>query len=255
MRRVTVTIPSFAGAELGEGVEDPASRVVLPAGEAHHVRDVLRLKQGDPLWIADGRGRLWYGIVASVSATSVSVALSGRSEDAAPPAPVTIAVALIKKGFDEIVRKAVEVGISELVPLVTVRTVKGLTGKDERWCRIAEQAQKQAGRAHALRIRSVVPLADYVAGKQRAGLFIADVEAVEPLSVAARGAVPPFEIAIGPEGGLTADERRFMIAAGFKPVSLGDAVLRTETAAIAAGVLLGEVVRTRAFDGTYSVNP
>jgi 16S rRNA (uracil1498-N3)-methyltransferase len=180
----------------------------------------------------------------------VVVTVTGRYEEAAPPAPVTLAVGLTKKGFDDLIRQAVELGVERVVPLLTARTVKGLGSKHDRWRRIACEAAKPSGRAHAIHISEVTLLREYAAGTRSGAGFVGELEAPASLLEASVACRPPYSVVIGPEGGLTPEEGGWLREAGFRAVTLGPGVLRTETAAVAAGAILCAAARqvTRALD-------
>ncbi len=235
MRRVRVHIPEAA----------PGPRIALPAGEAHHVRDVLRLGEGCGLEIIDGGGRRREGVIVAASGDRVEVELAAGAEDAPAPAPVTVAAALVKKGLDDAVRRLVEIGAARFVPLVTARTVKGLAPKAERWARIAAEAQKQCGRSRQLEITPCRRLAELLSAPPPGVRFVADGAARSLLAASAGGEAPPYEILIGPEGGFTEEERGAMLAAGCRPASLGAYTLRTETAVVVAAAVLVQAAGRR----------
>jgi 16S rRNA (uracil1498-N3)-methyltransferase len=245
MRRIVLSMPDPAPAG-GPGPHAAGTVVRLPRREARHAREVLRLQEGQVILLADGRGRLWEGKVGQLTATAVTAILTGRAEEAPPPLPVTLAVAMTKKGFDDLIRQAVELGVTRLIPLRTSRTVKGLAPKPERWGRIAAEAAKQSGRAYTLEVSGPVALPAYGTGSRTGGVFVADPGARESLLAAVREAAPPYEIAIGPEGGLAPEETDALARSGFRPVSLSNGTLRTETAAVAAAAVLGEAARRAA---------
>jgi len=228
VRRVRVHIPGAAA----------GSRIMLPAGEAHHVRDVLRLGEGAILEVIDGEGRRRGAVIVAAAGGRVEVAVAADSEETCAPAPVTVAAALVKKGLDDAVRGIVEIGAARFVPLVTARTVKGLEPRTERWTRIAAEAQKQCGRSRRLEIMPCRSFEDFLAAVPPGTRFVADVAAPGLLATRAAGAPPPYEILIGPEGGFTGEELSAMAAAGCRPASLGAYTLRTETAVVVAAAVL-----------------
>jgi len=210
------------------------------------VRDVLRLGVGEVVEVTDGGGSFREAVITAVEAKTVTVTLTGRLRIPPSPAPVTLAVALTKKGLDDVVRKAVEIGVERVIPLRTERTLSNLKAKRERWERIAAEAAKQAGRGYRLGIEEVLEFPLYLRAPASGVVrFVADPDASVPLFSEARNLSPPFEIAVGPEGGFSREELGRLGEAGFRPVSLGDGILRTETAAVAAAVILAEAARLR----------
>lgn len=248
MRRLIFKVPEIR----------PGEVVTLPADEAHHARDVLRLKTGADVLLSDGGGALWRGTLAMVSGQAVTVQLAEAAEPVDMPMPVTAAVALVKKGFDTMVRQATELGIQTLVPLITARTVKGLAPKHKRWEAISRAAEKQAGRGSPLTVPDAMPLSELLASpefmtpqdglnpspvKGTQGLFFGDPGASCTLLEAALAASPPFVVAIGPEGGFSQQEKEKLLQSGFRPVDLGPYVLRTDTAFVKACSVLIDVIQ------------
>ncbi|MBP7749202.1 MAG: 16S rRNA (uracil(1498)-N(3))-methyltransferase [Planctomycetes bacterium] len=235
MRRVRVHVPGSAW----------GARITLPAREAHHVRDVLRLREGALVEIIDGEGRRRRGVIAAVAAGRVEVALAEGFEEAPAPAPITVAAALVKKGLDDAIRGLVEIGVARFVPLITARTVKGLEPRTERWERIAAEAGKQSGRARRLEIVPCRLLEEFVTDAPGGTRFVADTGAGDPLGASAAAAAPPYEVIVGPEGGFTEEEHAAMLAAGCRPAGLGAYTLRTETAIAAAAAVLVQAWETK----------
>ncbi len=191
--------------------------------DLHHLRRVLRLRDGDDLTVADGAGawrRCTFGDTLQVVGDIVEVPV-------AEP-PLALAVALTKGAKPElVVQKATELGIDRIVLFVSERSIPRWddrrTAKQlERLRRVAREASMQCRR---VRIPSVEGLLDVTETRALPGASIADM-----------GASPyagQQTILVGPEGGWTDDERE-----GLPAVGLGPHVLRAETAAIAAATLM-----------------
>lgn len=211
----------------------------LDEREAHYLGHVLRLAKGDELVAFNGRGAERR---ASVSALQRRGALLSLGESATPlpesPLELTLLQALPKSdAMDLIVQKATELGVRTLVPIHTEFSVVKLDAeRSERrldhWRKIAQSACEQCGRHVPPRIEAPAALADALAS------LLAPVRlALDP---AAATALPQWQsprdavaIAIGPEGGFSANDWRRLDRAGFARASLGPRVLRAETAAIA----------------------
>lgn len=205
-------------------VEDVA-HPVLTDEDHHHLAKALRLRPGDPLTVADGRGA-WRSCRFGDGLDP-----AGEIEHVPAPAPaLTIAFALVKGERPElIVQKATELGMDRIVPFVAARSVvrpdaERVDRQVERWRRVAREAAMQSRRAWLPEVAAPVP---FTALATLAGVCRAD-----------RGGVPPSlahpTIVIGPEGGWTDEE----VAAIPMGVGLGPQVLRAETASIAAATLL-----------------
>lgn len=222
----------------------PAAGAELALGEsaARHVRSVLRLKAGAPLVVFDGRGTACEAELLHATRAGVRVKV-GRALEAAVEAPLEVVLALgVSRGerMDLAVQKAVELGTTGIVPLLTERAVVRLDEDRARrrhahWQAIAVAACEQCGRNRLPTLHAPVALADYCAQPDDASLrLLLAPEATVALrdSVARIGRT--VALAAGPESGFTAAEEANLAGAGFIPVRLGARVLRTETAALAA---------------------
>lgn len=204
-----------------DSIDDP----VLGDVDAHHLLRVLRIKSKDVVTVSDGGGRWRTCVVngdAKIEATS-EVAI-----EAAPRWPLTVAFSVVKGDRPEwTVQKLTEIGIDEIVILApTTRSVvrwdAGRANKNlEKLRLVAREAAMQSRRVWLPNISDVMALG------QLRDTFIADPTG-DVLNESHR------KIAIGPEGGFTQEE----ISAGIGVVSLGDTILRAETAAVSAAVLM-----------------
>src|SRR5262245_667946 len=130
--------------------------VTLTADEARHLRDVLRLKSGDEVYVFDGRGREFRCSVTSTKRDSAELRIEAEIEPAKPESQLqlNLCVALLKgEKFDLVVQKATELGVTTVTPLITrhadihLRDQSDATKRVARWQRIALEAAKQSGRA------------------------------------------------------------------------------------------------------------
>ncbi|MEN6627617.1 MAG: RsmE family RNA methyltransferase [Candidatus Sumerlaeia bacterium] len=228
-------------------VGDGVPRVVeLSAEESHHLLRVLRLKPGAPVDIFDAAGTHFAAIVDEPAGDKARVELLSRLEpERRLGPPVNIAVAIVKRrGMDLLIEKLSELGVDSLQPLLSDRSValpdiKANSQPPERWDRLAIAAAKQSGRNQPLSILPPEPVLEWLRRtRPPAHTVFADVDPkARPLGqwlIERVGAPLPRWVAIGPEGGWTPRERDAFAQAGFLPVRMGDLVLRTETAAIAA---------------------
>jgi 16S rRNA (uracil1498-N3)-methyltransferase len=199
----------------------------LTEADERHLRRVLRLRPGDTVTAADGRGR-WrpcrLGARADLDPT-------GEVADEAPPdPPVTVAFALVKGQKPElVVQKLTELGVDRIVAFVAERSVVRWSPDKaqrhhERFRAIAREAAMQCRRA---RLPEVAPVADFATVAALPGAALADAEGEPPTL-----ALPT--VLVGPEGGWSGTER----TAGLPSVRLGAHTLRSETAAITAGAVL-----------------
>ncbi|RTZ60126.1 MAG: 16S rRNA methyltransferase [Gammaproteobacteria bacterium] len=140
--------------------------------------------------------------------------------------------------FDEIVQKATEVGVSQIVPVISKRSFQKLSvieEKLERWNRIARESLKQCGRHHMPQILSPVRLEEINPEEGFLNLFAFEREGKNNLFEVLKFEKPPkgANIVVGPEGGFSKEEAQNLINKGFLPVSLGNFILRAETASVA----------------------
>ncbi len=221
------------------------STAVLPHDQAHHLRHVLRLQNGDPVEIFDGEGTGYSGKVRhSGDETLVEDLTRLRAPEEHQPSLV-LAQALIKADkFEWVLQKGTELGVSEFIPLETqfcdVRIPESrIAGRMERWRRIVREASRQSCRFSVPEIRRPTSLANLLSLEDLSrlkGLFL-----YENAPGSWDGSIPPaggYVLCIGPEGGWHSTEADAAAKAGFDSFNLGPRILRAETAALAAVTLL-----------------
>jgi 16S rRNA (uracil1498-N3)-methyltransferase len=196
--------------------------------DAQRMERVLRLRPGDEVEVADGEGRIWTARVVGGGEVEL---LEARAEPRPAPALV-VRLALTGPRSDTAIEKLVELGVEEISPLETA-AVKG-EARTTRWQRIAEAAACQAKRPRIPSIGAAVSLADALTP---GAILLSHEEPDGSLDDAIGRAARPIVLLIGPEAGFLPAEHAAARAAGVPIATLGDLVLRTETAAIAAAVL------------------
>jgi 16S rRNA (uracil1498-N3)-methyltransferase len=211
----------------------------LAEDSAHHAVHVLRLREGDDITLFSGRGGEYRSRIASIQRLRIAVdVLEHRAIERESPLRVTL-VQGVSAGerMDSTVRKAVELGVAELQPVLAARSVarpKGERAENRRahWQKVVIAACEQCGRNRIPEVHPLLAVADYRATGEAAKVLLSPL-AETPLSkIPLEGS--SFILAAGPEAGFTAQEEAAFAAAGFVPASLGPRVLRTETAALAA---------------------
>ena len=207
---------------------------------AHHLRDVLRIKQGEKLSLLDGAGHRKEAVVAEVSRHTVRVATCGNVETVARAWPdITLFQCVIKNAsMDWVVEKAAELGVATLVPVVAQRSVvkhdEGAVNK--RWQRIADSALEQCGNVWRM---DIAPVCGFPSALQLArgivptfvGALSADAKPIRD-ALAFAGASERMGWFVGPEGDFSEEELFSLCSSGAIPVTLGKNVLRSETAAV-----------------------
>ncbi|HUT31854.1 MAG TPA: RsmE family RNA methyltransferase [Planctomycetota bacterium] len=220
------------------------NHVWLEGEEAHHALRVLRLAAGDEVALFDGSGVECLAVVERIERHRPKLVVRHRERVNRDPAlAVTLACAIVKaKAMDELVEACAELGLRELVPVETRRSVPKLERKEEahvaRWRRTAIEASKQCRRTTLTRIAAPRPLPALLekAPQWDLRLVFSPEDDALPLVRVLRACERPRSVIylIGPEGGFEEGELRAAAGAGFEAVRLGRSTLRTETAAAAA---------------------
>ena len=224
--------------------EFSADRAALTGEHADHLVRVLRARVGQEFEIAAGSS-LRLGKIASVDRGRVEFEL-GEAVSSQALTKISLALSIFK--FDRMewaIEKCTELGVARIIPVIARRTDVHLAAASakrvERWQRIALQASEQSRRSVPPEIAPPVNLAEMI-GERQSGLRIVLSESEDRalLRDAVKSGVPPGGVllAIGPEGGWAEDELQSFRKAGWPSASLGNTILRAETAAIAATVVV-----------------
>lgn len=219
----------------------PGARVTLPEHSAHHAREVLRLRSGNPVRVFDGAGQEFEATLDVVRRGEVSVRLGGLVA-ARPESPLQLVLALSPLKGDRmelVIQKATELGVSAIRPVITARTdaaarpaLKG--SRQDRWDKVACGAAEQCGRAVVPDVALACTLAQFLSEPQEGALrLLFDETPGQPALSTLERPTGPVLALVGPAGGWEPHEVERLQAAGFRRVSLGPRILRAETAAIA----------------------
>lgn len=222
----------YVGADLS-----PHSRLVLPEDTAHHAARVLRLREGELALLFDGRGGEYEARLSMPGRGQVVAEIGERREvERESPLAVTLVQAVSSgEKMDFTIQKAVELGVAAIQPVLTVKSVVRLSAEREEkklahWKRVAIAACEQCGRNRIPDIGAPMPLERYRAPAESSKILLSPSGAAK-LAALARN---PVTLAVGPEAGFSDEEAELLQRAGFVPARLGQRVLRTETAALAA---------------------
>jgi len=219
---------------------------------------VLRMKEGDKLLVSDGEGGAWETSIRNVSRSGIElIKLSENPAREEEKTRVTLYQGLPKGAkMDEIIRKATELGVYKIVPVGTGRSLPGSVNmaatKLERWRRIAKEASKQSMRIRVPDVSGLSGFEEAASGLIGAGfdLVLVPYELEEGLTLKQAlkefsasksvNAGKPSSVAvfIGPEGGFEQAEVERLVSAGAVSVTMGDTILRTETAGPAAVAMI-----------------
>jgi 16S rRNA (uracil1498-N3)-methyltransferase len=221
------------------------AQVTLAGPEGRHAAVVRRLRAGERADLSDGAGTLATGVVASVAPDSVTVSLRSVHPVPAPAPRITVVQALAKGDRGELaVEMMTEVGVDGLVAWAAARSVtrwEGARGERSlgKWRAAAREAAKQSRRAWLPSVTGPATLADVAAlASSAACAVVLAADAAIALSRLALPAAGEVVLVVGPEGGISPDERSALTAAGAVEARLGPTVLRTSTAGTAATAVL-----------------
>lgn len=217
----------------------------LSAEESHHAVHVLRLRSGDSAAVFDGRGTEARVRLTSADPERVGFETLSTAKTPRPACRIRFGQALIKPaGMELLLQKLTELGVSEIWPIASERSVTKPEGEkriSSRWQAIALSACKQSGQNWLPRIPEAAPLDSFLAAADPAPPIARIIGSLQPearplstLVAEAKksGTVSAVDILIGPEGDFSPAEIGRARAAGFRPASLGPLVLRSETASI-----------------------
>lgn len=238
-------------------VEPPVegARVILGGPEAHHLIHVMRARPGRRVVLFDGSGAEFPSQVETIMGRDrVELAVLAREEvDRELPFGLTLGVALPKGDRRRwLVEKAVELGVRTLVPLITGRSATQPAANPlRRFRRHVIEASKQCGRNRLMEIAVPTRWPDFVANGEDSGCRLLAHPASRTPDACPLPAGPLPEaalsgdvhLAVGPEGGFTAEEYALAVSGGWQPVDLGPRILRTETAAVFLAVLVASRIR------------
>ena len=212
--------------------------------EARHMIRVLRMGPADRFVLMDGKGGRFLASIESATRQEVRVVLE-KPLPKPPPSPVTIALcqALLKSGpMDHLIQKTSELGVDHILPFTSLRTItmlkrERLTNRMRHWREIAKSSAKQSGRVVPAQIDFPSTLGELTAKwKKEKGIkaILWEGEGTTDLKGLLRGSsrAGKFIGMVGPEGGFAGEEIELAADAGFIPVTLGNRILRSETAAM-----------------------
>lgn len=221
---------------------------ILEGPEAHHLVRVLRRKSGDEIQLFDGRGNRYHAVLGRIDDQIPRV--EGRITGQVAGKSNKIILALyqgLPRGskFDYVIEKATELGVDEIIPFLSEKSVVRLKDFDQspklaRWERVAEAASKQCDRSSVPRLEPARPLKelkwDRIGGSLLVLTQTPGARSLKSLrdTVLKLGLPGRFNLVVGPESGFSKFEMERLVQAGGIPISLGELTLRTETAGLAA---------------------
>ena len=248
------------------------NRISITDEKAHHLTSVLRCRKGDELIVLDGKGNCFRTTILKADRREIIADVIKRFPcDTESHINITLVQGILKgEKMDIIIQKTTELGVNEIIPVVTERSQLRETRKVTRWRKIAEEGSRQSGRSVVPVIREPVEFKKYFAThdpkyKFQGFIFFEEdgmklSEAVEILKQRSHSTLPSplpsregklpsplvgegkgeggLFVLIGPEGGFTKKEIDLATERGLHVISLGKRILRAETAAISAVTLV-----------------
>lgn len=215
-----------------------AETLTLPESDSGHATRVLRLKEGDTIYVVDGRGMRYECVITSAHHKHTTVEIVGAEKIPNHwPCRITVAIAP-PKSIDRLewfAEKAVEIGIDRIVLVRCARSERKDVRRD-RIEKILVSAMKQSLKGVLPELTEMTPISEFLNEKSDGQLFMGycDSETERLLFVDACRPQQDVTILIGPEGDFTPDEVETALAKGYRPVTFGQSRLRTETAALFA---------------------
>tara|TARA_Y100001936_G_C16068297_1_gene668779 strand:+ start:1678 stop:2445 length:768 start_codon:yes stop_codon:yes gene_type:complete len=227
--------------------------IELPIRPAHHAINVLRLEKGNQIILFNGKGGEFLALIKNINKNSIFVLIEEfRDIERESPLQITLVQSICSNmKMDLIIRKAVELGVNSIQPVVTKRCLVKLSGRRElkrilRWQQIIISACEQCGRNCVPQILSPVAISNWLVrqkslekelnnGSSGKLYFILSPKATMRLhDFSKKILATELTLLVGPEGGFTSDEYTTAVNTGFSSLRLGDRILRTESAALSA---------------------
>lgn len=229
--------------------------VTIEGEDVNHIKNVLRLTVGDSITVSDGSSRDYECVIASISDVVTADIVDIHDCNAELPVKLRLFQGVPKADkFELIIQKSVELGAAEIIPVMMERTVVKLDDKKqdkklERYRKIAEAAAKQSRRGIIPEVSSYISFKNAVKTLTEADdkvkrLILVPYESAEGMDyarniIASAGEYDEIDIFIGPEGGFADSEIELAKQSGASIISLGNRILRTETAGLAILSILG----------------
>ncbi len=221
------------------------NEIRIEGSDVNHIKNVLRMKKGERVKVSDGNNMSYIcRIIDFAGKEQVVLDIEETMEvDTELPSKIYLFQGLPKSDKMElIIQKAVELGVYQVIPVMTQRSIVKLDAKKEakrmaRWQQIAESAAKQSGRGYVPEVGGFLTFKEALRYASRLDVSIIPYELAEGMEETKDviQAIKPGQsvgIFIGPEGGFEKEEIEMAIESGTKPITLGKRILRTETAGL-----------------------
>ena len=228
-------------------IPEVGETAVIEGADARHVGGALRMTAGESLTLCDGRGTDYACTITVVEKERVTLSVDAATPSSSEP---TLAVTLymgLPKGdkMEFIIQKAVELGVTAIVPVATARCIVKLDGKDAakkqaRWQKIAAEAAGQSGRGIIPTVETPISWKTALARFETTKTLLCYEGGGQPIGQLVTPADKAVSLVVGPEGGFAPAEVEAVTAVGGQIATLGPRILRCETAPLAAIAVLME---------------
>ncbi len=220
--------------------QEETDRIRMTNAEAHHIKNVLRMRLGAKAELFDGTGGVVFAELEDITAAEIFFRIISRKVEHNTETSLTLAQALLKgKKMDLLIQKATELGVHTFIPIISRYCENQAKNGNqlERWQRIMLEACKQCRRPIPMRITPPVALLEFSFPADSNKIMPWEKEADCSFSATELANGRPILLLIGPEGGFHPSEVAYARDSEFRTVSLGPRILRAETAALAAVTL------------------
>ncbi len=230
-----------------------SSSVHLIGDEHRHLSKVARIKPEEKVWLFDDQGTSYLAKVEEIRKDATLLSILEKQDKNKPKINITLAQALLKsKKMDTIIQKSTELAVSSIIPVITARTIVKIEDKIqkkiERWEKIALEAVKQSQGSFLPSILSPTPVERLIKERkeekklilsENRGKYLRDI-LIENSDSKLKIPKPPSSVLVlvGPEGGWTDEEEKYILDHGYEAISLGGQILRAETAALCSLALI-----------------
>ena len=211
-------------------------KLILYDTDIHHIRNVMRGKINDQIEVIHNK-KLYLCKIINLEPLELEI-LKTIKENNELNINLTIAISLVnEQKFDLILQKLTELGVTNIIPIKTQRSIiklddKKIAKKLERWQKICKEASEQSHRTIIPNVNNIIDISDLTKIENNLKLICSLNDNTKPLSEYLKNNPKKLLIVIGPEGGFTKQEETLLINNSFLPITLGKRIMRVETAAI-----------------------
>lgn len=217
-------------------IYEETTQISFTKDESRHIVKVLRKSCGDQLQITNGKGWLFIAQITTADIKNCTASILSKTFEPSRQYKVHLAVAPTKMNdrYEWFLEKATEIGVDTITPIICDHSERKII-KNDRFEKIIQSAMKQSLHNYMPELQEAISFSNFVSQPFNGQKFIAHCEETERISLKnALQANADILILIGPEGDFSSAEIKSAIASGFRPVTLGNTRLRTETAAVIA---------------------